>query len=450
MSKKATTSVKKINLPKAAFKTIGEARAAAEQRGFKIVAAAETKENYGFAVSAQYADDSLLWCCSSLISACTSAIREIRDVGGNESVVEACSEAIVCATVCSQHFQYFDDASLTARIGACNELATCCESLIEALSGADFDSSVLLKQVAEQCLAQCALTAGDDEEEAEPVTEDVQVTSKASLKVVAKARRNPDWLKVVARARAEDAPEDAPENFAIYIDGVIGESLDDDSMVAATEFKNALNKIPKGSAIDLDLKSPGGSVLDGYDIFNSLQARKGEVTVHVTAALSIASIIAMGGSRCLTALASEWMIHRPMAGVYGNESDLKQSIKMLKSFGSGMADVYAAKTGQDKETILSLMENETWLTGKEAIEMGFADAIDEDADENEVATACSSMLSACQAEKGEPRYAIAAFYHPQKISGSHVKSGVTGIAASNSNKTKTMEKATVTAAATPP
>jgi ATP-dependent protease ClpP protease subunit len=453
-SENKTASVKRITLPKSIFKTAEVAKAAAGQRGFKIVAASETKDNFSFAVSAQYADDSLLYACSSLISACTSAIRELEDE--NEPVTEACSAVIVCATVCSQHFQYFDDSSLAARIGACNELSICCEALIEALAGADFDGAVSLLSIAQNCLAQCALTAGDEAEEedgpAHPEPENAPaaepaITSKAKVSKVGfknvQARRNPNWLKVVARAKASD---DAPENFAMFIDGLIGESLEDDSMVAATEFKNALNKIPKGSAIDLYIKSPGGSVVDGYDIFSALQARKDEVTVHVVAALSIASIIALGGGRVLTALASEWMIHSPMCGTYGNVDDHKGSIAMLKSFGSGMADVYAAKSGQDKDTILSMMSAETWLTGKEATELGFADAIDESADESEVATACASMLSACQSEKGEPKYALAAFY---SISGSHAKPGVAGTAASKSTNPQNM-KVPTTAAVTPP
>jgi hypothetical protein len=120
---------------------------------------------------------------------------------------------------------------------------------------------------------------------------------------------------------------------------------------------------------------------------------------------------------------------------------------MLKSFGSGMADVYANETGLDKETALSMMTAETWLTGSQAVELGFADGFDEDADEEEVYAACTSMLSACQSEKAEPKYAIAAFY---KISGSHTKPGVAGTAASHQPPTQPMEKTTVPAAATPP
>ena len=360
----------------------------------------------------------------------------------------ACSSAIVCATVASSFFQYYDGSSLADRAAALKELADCCTALIAALEEKEFEGSLDLLTAAQNCLEQCKETSGevDVEDESAEGTLATPATAKASKpaaeKVSAK-RRNPGWLTVKAVAS-----EDGEETYSMTIDGVIGESIDDDSQVASTEFKNALAKIPKGSAIDLYLKSPGGSCLDGYAIYGALQERKDDVTVHVIAALSIASIIALGGKGgrggVVTSLASQWMVHSPLSSTYGNEDDHADSIKMLKSFGSTMADVYSAHTGMSKDDCLAMMKEETWLTGKEAVEMGFADTLDQDADEDEVSASCAEMVAACEQDI-EPRYDVAAYYTSTKtISSSKNAGGKTnaGTAASpttenDMNKTET-------------
>src|SRR6185437_5701932 len=405
---------------------------------------------------ANWADERFVYACQNLITCCTGALREGADAIGNE-VSTACSQAIVCANVAISCFTYYDEASLAERISACSELAACCELLEGALAEADFDGAKFCLEAAQSCQELCALTAGIEPEEDDGATSaDETATvapaqakaSKAPAKKVSAKRRNPDWLIVEAVAG-----EDGTESYDMTIDGVIGESLDDDSQVASTEFKNALAKIPAGSAINLYIKSPGGSCLDGYAIYSALQERKDDVTVHVIAALSIASIIALGGGQVLTSLASQWMIHSPLSSTYGNEDDHADSIKMLKSFGSTMADVYSAHTGMSKDDCLAMMKDETWLTGKEAVEMGFAAALDQDADEEEVSATCAKMVAACE-QNLEPRYAVAAYYKPTKSISARADAGGKTNAGSAASTTKTekesiMEKQTTPVAAAP-
>ena len=44
---------------------------------------------------------------------------------------------------------------------------------------------------------------------------------------------------------------------------------------------------------------------------------------------------------------------------------------------ASMAGIYAARTGQSTQTIVAMMKAETWLTAKEAVELGFADQIEQ-------------------------------------------------------------------------
>src|SRR5712691_10188992 len=108
----------------------------------------KTKSKSVKKTKAQLADDRMAWSCNMLVDACTAALR----TGEDKAISEACKPAMVCATVCAAHFSYYDEASLAARIGACNELATCCETLLAAIDGKSFDD---LETATEDCLRQC-------------------------------------------------------------------------------------------------------------------------------------------------------------------------------------------------------------------------------------------------------------------------------------------------------
>ena len=51
----------------------------------------------------------------------------------------------------------------------------------------------------------------------------------------------------------------------------------------------------------------------------------------------------------------------------------------LRTYDEALANAYVMKTGRPKDEILQLMNEETWLTANRALELGFVDAISEDA-----------------------------------------------------------------------
>jgi enoyl-CoA hydratase/carnithine racemase len=70
-----------------------------------------------------------------------------------------------------------------------------------------------------------------------------------------------------------------------------------------------------------------------------------------------------------------FMIHDPSTIVYGTVEDLKAMIEFLKTAKQSLVDSYQAKTNMDPEKISKLMTAETWMTAKEAQEMGFVDEV---------------------------------------------------------------------------
>jgi hypothetical protein len=49
--------------------------------------------------------------------------------------------------------------------------------------------------------------------------------------------------------------------------------------------------------------------------------------------------------------------------------------KLDKIADTTLVEAYVAKTGMDKDKIKKLMDDETWLGGKEAVDLGFADEV---------------------------------------------------------------------------
>jgi len=151
--------------------------------------------------------------------------------------------------------------------------------------------------------------------------------------------------------------------------------------VNASDFKKEYDAIKDRKEITLLLNSPGGDVFAGMTIYNILAPQKEKISVKVLGlAASISSVIALAGKSMIMGEGAYFMIHNPWAITMGTAQEIRQTADLLDSIGSGMADIYTARSNSDREEILSLMEEETWMTAEEAREAGFADSIEETAE----------------------------------------------------------------------
>ena len=101
------------------------------------------------------------------------------------------------------------------------------------------------------------------------------------------------------------------------------------------------------------INSPGGNVFAAAEIYTMLCEYKGRVTVKIDAiAASAASVIAMG-----------------------NTKDMEKAISILNEVKETIINAYQKKTGLSRGKIGQLMENESWMNARKAVELGFADAV---------------------------------------------------------------------------
>jgi ATP-dependent Clp endopeptidase proteolytic subunit ClpP len=143
--------------------------------------------------------------------------------------------------------------------------------------------------------------------------------------------------------------------------------------VTAKDFAGDLKEIKPNGSIYLRLNCPGGSVTDGIAIYNLLKSHSATINVIVDGlAASMASVIAMAGDTITMPENALMMIHNPWGGASGESKDLRKTAEILDKMKAAMTSAYATKTGKTPEEISDLMDAETWMTGSEALEMGFA------------------------------------------------------------------------------
>ena len=124
------------------------------------------------------------------------------------------------------------------------------------------------------------------------------------------------------------------------------------------------------------INSPGGNVFAAAEIYTMLRDYQGTVTVKIDAiAASAASVIAMAGNKVLMSPVAMLMIHDPSTIAMGNARDMEKAISTLNEVKESIINAYAFKTGLTHSRIAKLMENETWMNAKKAVELGFADEI---------------------------------------------------------------------------
>jgi ATP-dependent Clp endopeptidase proteolytic subunit ClpP len=148
--------------------------------------------------------------------------------------------------------------------------------------------------------------------------------------------------------------------------------------VTAKDFAAALKSIPKDHQITLRINSPGGSVVDGAAIYNLLAERSANIVTKIDGlAASMASVIALAGSKVLMADNALMMIHDPIGWAFGDSEEMRKTADVLDKFGEAIVNAYQKKTGKPENDIKAAMAEETWFTAAEAKEFGLVDEVSE-------------------------------------------------------------------------
>ena len=167
---------------------------------------------------------------------------------------------------------------------------------------------------------------------------------------------------------------DADAVRVLRISGTIAEESWFDDDITPSIFAAELNA---GSGpVTIWLNSPGGDVVAAAQIYNMLIDYPGTVTVNIDGiAASAASVIAMAATKVAMSPVSMLMIHNPATMAVGDKDELARAMSMLDSVKESILNAYQDKTGMSRAKLSKLMDAETWMDARAAIDMGFADEL---------------------------------------------------------------------------
>lgn len=160
----------------------------------------------------------------------------------------------------------------------------------------------------------------------------------------------------------------------LFLNGEISDETWYGDEVTPQLFKDELNA--DSGDITVWINSPGDDVFAAAQIYNMLRDYKGHVTVKIDGfAVSAASVIAVAGDTVLVSPVAMMMIHNPATGAMGNTKDMEVAIAMLNEVKESILNAYVDKTGLFRNKLSKMMDDETWFNAKKAVELGFADKV---------------------------------------------------------------------------
>lgn len=173
------------------------------------------------------------------------------------------------------------------------------------------------------------------------------------------------WFTVRAEAEAKAVQ--------VSIRGIIGEwGLSDREFIRDVEAAGDDIEL-----IEVTINSRGGEVDHGLAIYNYLKSHSAAVSVRIDGiAASAASMIALAGDEIIMPENTLMMVHNPWTFAAGNAKQLRKTAEDLEKFEKSLLATYMARTNKSEEEIYTLLDEETWLTAAEAVELGFADKVE--------------------------------------------------------------------------
>lgn len=130
--------------------------------------------------------------------------------------------------------------------------------------------------------------------------------------------------------------------------------------------------------VQMFINSPGGSVIAGLGIYDTMQYVSPDVgTICTGLAASMGAVLLAAGTKgkrtCLQH--SRVMIHQPLGGMQGQVSDMEISYKLIKDMQKELYDILVHHTGQSYETIEKDCDRDNWMTAEESKKYGLIDEV---------------------------------------------------------------------------
>ncbi|CAM9141803.1 unnamed protein product [Phaeothamnion confervicola] len=158
----------------------------------------------------------------------------------------------------------------------------------------------------------------------------------------------------------------------------LGQEIDDELANQIIGVMLYLDSEDSTKPIYMYVNCPGGSVISGLAIYDTMQHIKSEVvTINVGLAASMASFLLAAGAKGkrLALPHSRVMIHQPMGGAQGQAEDIKVEATQIMRIRDNIVRMYSMMTGQTQERVLEALDRDNFMSAQQAKDFGLIDQV---------------------------------------------------------------------------
>lgn len=164
----------------------------------------------------------------------------------------------------------------------------------------------------------------------------------------------------------------------IYIFGTIAPPEIFEETASASGISQQISGLDV-DVLNVHINSPGGSIPEGWAIYNTLREHPATVNTYGDGFVSSAALYPfLAGDNRFASNLSAYYLHQAIGKAAGYAKDLRSAAEEIDFFTTRGIQAFVDRAGMDPEEVRVLMEQETWLTPAQALEYGIATAITQD------------------------------------------------------------------------
>lgn len=183
-----------------------------------------------------------------------------------------------------------------------------------------------------------------------------------------------EWKEILDKHAKKKAVDD--ENFLYRF----GNEVSSQSVTKCISKLTEWHRIFPKSDIEIIFSSPGGSIIDGFELFDFIQYLRNEghkvSTGTLGYAASMAGILLQAGDTRWIGQQAWLMIHRAAFGAYGKTFEIEDEVKFVKRIEERILDIFICRSKLTKNKIKRNWERKDWwISAEEALELELVDEI---------------------------------------------------------------------------
>ncbi len=177
----------------------------------------------------------------------------------------------------------------------------------------------------------------------------------------------------------------ADNNAELYLYGEIvsEEPWFTEDCISYRNFVNELKNLGDCKNITVYINSGGGDVFAANAVYSQLKKHPANINVEIEGiCASAATVVAMAGDTIRAEKNSLIMIHNPSVALMGyfDADALSRYQNSVNAVKRSIIEAYLSRIDKTEDELSVLMSNETWYTGKEALEEGIIDEVYENSE----------------------------------------------------------------------